>query len=278
MSDLHSGNKQCALRIISAICAAITIIVISLMTSGIVAPYAHAEPLGTLTIDAVWGRDTSSPKPLAGDTYSIVRVATVKTNSDGIVAAYTTVKNFAGFDVDWSYLTSSESNSAAKKLAAHAAKSKLYEHAGITNVSGQLTFRSLPLGLYLVSRTNVVEANKAYDCDPFLISIPGSGDTAADLNITVEPKFSAGTLVTPPENNPNKEPGNPGGVPEHPSSQQPVKPGVIGRTGAAVGSIAAAAGLMLLVAFVLFRLRMRRRMSDVNLSDKSHTDDESVMK
>ena len=100
--------------------------------------------------------------------------------------------------------------------------------------------------------------SKAYDCDPFLISIPGSGDTSADLNITVEPKFSTGTPIVPPENNPSEEPGN---------------PGLIGRTGAAVGSIAAAAGLMLLVAFILFRLRMRRRIRDVNSAGKSHTDD-----
>ncbi|MDU2061046.1 MAG: cell surface protein, partial [Bifidobacterium breve] len=32
-------------------------------------------------------------------------------------------------------------------------------------------------------------------------------------------------------------------------------------------------GLMLLVAFILFRLRMRRRIRDVNSAGKSHTDD-----
>ena len=137
-------------------------------------------------------------------------------------------------------------------------KNKLYQHSGTTNVAGQLTFQNLPLGLYLVSRTSSAKVNKAYDCDPFLISIPGSGDTSADLNITVEPKFSTGTPIVPPENNPSEEPGN---------------PGLIGRTGAAVGSIAAAAGLMLLVAFILFRLRMRHRIRDVNSAGKSHTDD-----
>lgn len=263
MLDPHSGSEYGAARIAAMIAATITIILTGLVSFGFMVPYAQADSFGTLTINAVWGRDTASPKSLAGDTYAIVRVATVTTNNDGSVSSYKTVSDFSGLTADWERLTSSEYHDAAKKLAAHAAKNKLYQHSGTTNAAGQLTFQNLPLGLYLVSRTDSAKANKAYDCDPFLISIPGSGGTSADLNITVEPKFSAGTLVTPPENNPNKE---------------PVKPGVIGRTGAAVGSIAAAAGLMLLVAFVLFRLRMRRRMSDVNLSDKSHTDDESVMK
>lgn len=263
MLDLHSGSEYGAARIAAMIAAAVTIVLTVFVSFGFMVPYAQADSFGTLTIDAVWNRGAASPKSLAGDTYAIVRVATVTTNNNGSVSSYKTVSDFSGLTADWERLTSSEYHDAAKKLAAHAAKNKLYQHSGTTNAAGQLTFQNLPLGLYLVSRTDSTKANKAYDCDPFLISIPGSGDTAADLNITVEPKFSAGTLVTPSENNPNKE---------------PVKPGVIGRTGAAVGSIAAAAGLMLLVAFVLFRLRMRRRMSDVNLSDKSHTDDESVMK
>lgn len=258
MLDLHSGNEYSAARITAMIAAAVTIVLTVLAAFGSMVPYAQADSFGALTINAVWGRDTASPKLLAGDTYSIVRVATVTTNNDGSVSSYKTVGDFSGLTADWERLTSSEYHDAAKKLATHAAKNKLYQHSGTTNVAGQLTFQNLPLGLYLVSRTSSAKANKAYDCDPFLISIPGSGDTSADLNITVEPKFSTGTPVVPPENNPSEGPGN---------------PGFIGRTGAAVGSIAAAAGLMLLVAFILFRLRMRRRIRDVNSAGKSHTDD-----
>ena len=258
MLDPHSGSEYGAARIAAMIAATITIILTGLVSFGFMVPYAQADSFGTLTINAVWNRDAASPKSLAGDTYAIVRVATVTTNSNGSVSSYKTVSDFSGLTADWERLTSSEYHDAAKKLAAHAAKNKLYQHSGTTNAAGQLTFQNLPLGLYLVSRTDSTKANKAYDCDPFLISIPGSGDTAADLNITVELKFSTGTPVVPPENNPSEEPGN---------------PGLIGRTGAAVGSIAAAAGLMLLVAFILFRLRMRRRIRDVNSAGKSHTDD-----
>ena len=257
MLDLHSGSEYGAARVAAMIAATITI-VLTVAALGSMVPYAQADSFGTLTINAVWGRDTAAPKSLAGDTYAIVRVATVTTNNDGSVSSYKTVSDFSSLTADWERLTSSEYHDAAKKLAAYAAKNKLYQHSGITNAAGQLTFQNLPLGLYLVSRTNSAKANKAYDCDPFLISIPGSGGTSADLTITVEPKFSTGTPVVPPEDNPSEEPGN---------------PGLIGRTGAAVGSIAAAAGLMLLVAFILFRLRMRRRIRDVNSAGKSHTDD-----
>ena len=102
----------------------------------------------------------------------IVRVATVTTNNDGSVSSYKTVGDFSGLAADWERLTSSEYHDAAKKLATHAAKNKLYQHSGTTNVAGQLTFQNLPLGLYLVSRTSSAKVNKAYDCDPFLISIP----------------------------------------------------------------------------------------------------------
>ena len=204
MLDLHSGSEYGAARIAAMIAAAVTIVLTVLAAFGSMVPYAQADSFGALTINAVWGRDTASPKLLAGDTYSIVRVATVTTNNDGSVSSYKTVGDFSGLTADWERLTSSEYHDAAKKLATHAAKNKLYQHSGTTNVAGQLTFQNLPLGLYLVSRTSSAKANKAYDCDPFLISIPGSGDTSADLNITVEPKFSTGTPVVPPENNPSE--------------------------------------------------------------------------
>ena len=102
----------------------------------------------------------ASPKSLAGDTYAIVRVATVTTNNDGSVSSYKTVSDFSGLTADWERLTSSEYHDAAKKLAAHAAKNKLYQHSGTTNAAGQLTFQNLPLGLYLVSRTDSAKATR----------------------------------------------------------------------------------------------------------------------
>ena len=197
MLDPHSGSEYGAARIAAMIAATITIILTGLVSFGFMVPYAQADSFGTLTINAVWNRDAASPKSLAGDTYAIVRVATVTTNSNGSVSSYKTVSDFSGLTADWERLTSSEYHDAAKKLAAHAAKNKLYQHSGTTNAAGQLTFQNLPLGLYLVSRTDSAKANKAYDCDPFLISIPGSGDTAADLSRNSAP------VLRPPRLNTN---------------------------------------------------------------------------
>ena len=149
MLDLHSGNEYGAARIAAMIAAAVTIVLTVLAAFGSMVPYAQADSFGALTNNAVWGRDTASPKSLAGDTYAIVRVATVTTNNDGSVSSYKTVSDFSGLTADWERLTSSEYHDAAKKLAAHAAKNKLYQHSGTTNAAGQLTFQNLPLGLYL---------------------------------------------------------------------------------------------------------------------------------
>ena len=133
MLDLHSGSEYGAARIAAMIAAAVTIVLTVLAAFGSMVPYAQADSFGALTINAVWGRDTASPKSLAGDTYSIVRVATVTTNNDGSVSSYKTVGDFSGLAADWERLTSSEYHDAAKKLATHAAKNKLYQHSGTTN-------------------------------------------------------------------------------------------------------------------------------------------------
>lgn len=145
MLDPHSGSEYGAARIAAMIAATITIILTGLVSFGFMVPYAQADSFGTLTINAVWNRDAASPKSLAGDTYAIVRVATVTTNSNGSVSSYKTVSDFSGLTADWERLTSSEYHDAAKKLAAHAAKNKLYQHSGTTNAAGQLTFQNYRL-------------------------------------------------------------------------------------------------------------------------------------
>ena len=96
MLDPHSGSEYGAARIAAMIAATITIILTGLVSFGFMVPYAQADSFGTLTINAVWNRDAASPKSLAGDTYAIVRVATVTTNSNGSVSSYKTVSDFSG--------------------------------------------------------------------------------------------------------------------------------------------------------------------------------------
>ena len=101
MLDPHSGSEYGAARIAAMIAATITIILTGLVSFGFMVPYAQADSFGTLPINAVWNRDAASPKSLAGDTYAIVRVATVTTNNDGSVSSYKTVGDFSGLTADW---------------------------------------------------------------------------------------------------------------------------------------------------------------------------------
>lgn len=185
--------------------------------------YATDARTGTLTISAIWNRDTNNPVPLAGDTYSIVRVASADLDKTGKPTAFHTLKAFADFDRDWGSLSASEYNTAAKELAEYAGKHDLYEHSGKTNAAGQLKFVDLPAGLYLAARTSVASANKAYTCDPFLVAVPGiADDGTGEFNATAEPKFSGDDT---PEPNPNPNPDNPDNPnPDNPDNPNPDNP------------------------------------------------------
>ena len=64
MLDPHSGSEYGAARIAAMIAATITIILTGLVSFGFMVPYAQADSFGTLTINAVWGRDTLRPNHL----------------------------------------------------------------------------------------------------------------------------------------------------------------------------------------------------------------------
>ncbi|MBW3089552.1 cell surface protein [Bifidobacterium miconisargentati] len=191
--------------------------------------YAVDSRTGTLTISAIWNRDTDKPVPLAGDTYSIVRVASADLDKNGKPTAFHTLKAFAAFDREWRSLSASEYNTAAKELAEYASKHDLYEHSGKTNAAGQLKFANLPTGLYLAARTAVASANKAYTCDPFLVAVPGvADDGTGEFNVTSEPKFSGDDTPDPnpnpnPDNPDNPNPDNPGN-PDNPNPDNPDNP------------------------------------------------------
>ncbi|MCH9276659.1 cell surface protein [Bifidobacterium amazonense] len=188
-------------------------------------PASAENVTGSLTVSAVWNRDTSGAVPLAGDTYSIVRVASADLDENGSVKAFHTLTAFSEFGYDWGHMDPSAYNEAAKKLTDHATAHQLYEHAGVTDANGSLTFRNLPIGLYLVARTGIAAANQRYACDPFLVAVPGTADDGSgQLNVTVEPKFSYNGDGTPSEPGEPEEPGKPG-EPENPGDNPGDNPG-----------------------------------------------------
>ncbi|KFI53728.1 hypothetical protein [Bifidobacterium biavatii] len=212
---------------ILAILLAVGLVMLGIIATAANAPRAVAAETvtGSLTVSAVWNRDTSSALPLAGDTYSIVRVASADLDGNGRVKAFHMLNTFSEFSYNWGHMDPSAYNAAAKTLTDYATAHQLYEHAGVTDANGSLTFRNLPIGLYLVARTGIATANQRYSCDPFLVAVPGNADDGTgQLNVTVEPKFSDNGGGTPGEPGEPGEPGKPG-EPENPGDNPGDNPG-----------------------------------------------------
>ncbi|QTB91309.1 cell surface protein [Bifidobacterium saguini] len=224
--------------------AAILSLVIAGITAATVTPQAQAASVGSLTIDAVWNRSEADAAPLAGDTYSIVRVASVDLDGAGNIANFHMLEPFTQFEQNWESITSSQYHDAAAKIAAYVKQHNLYAQSAATNTNGKTLFAGLPFGLYLVERTSVADANKQYDCDPFLVAIPGNDSGVTQLDVTAEPKFSEQGVVTPPTNEltPN---------PETPAN-----------TGSAVRNIAVAAIALAVLALLISAYRHRQVRSE----------------
>lgn len=220
---------------------------------------------GTITIDAAWNRADDKPLALAGDTYSIARVATAAlapAEDGGIptVTAFHTVDAFANLGTDWTGLSASQLNQRAKDMAAYAGKHSLYDESGATGAAGTVTFRGLDAGVYLVTRTTVAKANARYTCDPFLVSVPGGlDDEEPTLAVTAEPKFAdTGEPGTP---------GEPGGNPGTPGSSATVTtpgtslttPGWMAETGANVALVVMLAMIALAIGVGAYAWHRRMR-------------------
>lgn len=268
MCGLSSRPSNRLFPVMPVIILAVVLVLASLAASAFAAvprAFAANARTGTLTISAVWNRDTDNPVPLAGDTYSIVRVASADLDASGNPTAFHTLQAFSGFDRDWGKLSASDSNAVAKELADFAGNHDLYEHSGKTNAAGQLTFTKLPAGLYLAARTAVANANQSYTCDPFLVAVPGVGDDGSgEFAVTVEPKFSGDDTPEPspnPEPNPNPEPEpspNPNPTPNPSPGITPGGTEIPAETGAAISAVAFVAIACTVAAVIIRDLRRDR--------------------
>ncbi|KFI97167.1 prealbumin-like fold domain-containing protein, partial [Bifidobacterium stellenboschense] len=258
MADMHNHAQRGAIgmprtlaasRLAACLAAIIMLVgVIALAATPASAHAAQSGVTGSLTVDAQWDRGRDDATPLAGDTYSIVRVASADLDDNGTIAAFHTLDAFSHFDADWGKLTSSQLNAAAKRMDAHAAEHHLYAATGVTDANGRATFARLAAGIYLVARTHVADANARYACDPFLVSVPDGNDLtggAPALNVTVEPKFADNGTVTPPGD--HDQPGGPGST------------ALTGANVAAIGLLTVAVGV---TGLVVATIRRRARTID----------------
>lgn len=148
---------------------------------------------GSVTINKVKSNDYTEDNktPVEGATFSLYKVASLTTGSDGQYAKWVIDNNYKdslSADSLGSYDTKEIENKASDILKT-ISKSKISANAvGTTNEEGTVTIPELELGYYLVVETGTPTGYVA--SKPFFVSIPSTNENGTDweYNITVEPK------------------------------------------------------------------------------------------
>lgn len=216
-SDTAALGAECSgRRLARAVAAVLTAVVIILLACASFCPAAAvAAPCGSIAIEAAcWQGGTAVP--VSGDTWRLAQVASAQFSDDGDELSYATTEAFAAFDYDWASLDASGLREAARDLGAYARDHDLLtDGASVTNESGRAIFCGLAPGLYVAVRTDVASANRAYVCDPVLVSVPMREDGAWLFDVAANPKFE----------NPGDQPENPSDEPsDNPSDNPSDKP------------------------------------------------------
>lgn len=183
---------------------------------------AAATPMGSVSL-SVFAEDVYGSHQLAGDTFTLIRVATAQVydGGDGQSAgvAYTMAAGFERYDRDWASLSASDVAATARELAQTARDAGSLD-AGVSQRVPEgartLTFSGLDSGLYLVVRTGVADANKSLTCDPALVSVPLLENGAFTYDVEVDPKFEWADVDHPGVNGGGAETdrGTPGWLPK----------------------------------------------------------------
>ncbi len=118
-----------------------------------------------------------------GTSFTLYYAAEVTNDGSGL--AYTLTDEFKGSGADLSDL---EAGDLAKKLADYAGQESLSGTLGEADENGTVTFTDLPVGLYLLVQTGVVNGSGA--SDPFLVSLPMAGTDGASwiYDVDASPK------------------------------------------------------------------------------------------
>ena len=191
--------------------------------------------------------DSANDKALSGGKLTLYRVAEVKRQNGNLRYEY--CGDFYGCGIALGDLTDSTLAAQLKEYLPHSAEGT----TKTIDADGNVTFRGLELGLYLIVQT---EASKGYEpINPFLVSLPMAEDGKWNYAGDASPKVGAYTPTkpdtpptpptpptpdypdtpTPPDNPDNPvSPGNPDnpvapGHPDHPAApgnpDSPVLPG-----------------------------------------------------
>lgn len=191
-----AGARICAVRRACLVLAFAVFACAWVIAAAVAAPQtAAAAPKGSISLSVVT-QDSNGSHQLAGDTFTLVQVATTQVHDGGsgqsTGVTYTMLAGFERYDSDWASLSASDVAAAAKNLAQAAFDAGALD-AGVPRKVPEgartLTFSGLDSGLYLVVRTGVADANKGLTCDPVLVSVPLLEDGSFTYDVDVDPKF-----------------------------------------------------------------------------------------
>lgn len=183
-------------------------------------------------------------KPLAGGKLTLRQVAEVKATDTGLEFAWLPAMKSAGIP-----MKDLESPTVAKKVADAADKGSLPSTTAAIGKDGTVSFKDLPLGLYLLTQP---EAPAGFECiRPFLMGVPGKNDKGGYVyDVDGAPKPQVVKATPSPSPSPSPTP-----IPEDPS-----KPPKLPQTGQLKWPIAvmAVAGLVLTALGTGLRISARR--------------------
>ena len=157
--------------------------------------------------------DSANDKALSGGKLTLYRVAEVKRQNGNL--SYEYCGDFYGCGIALGDLTDST-------LAAQLQEYLPQSAEGTTktiDADGNVTFRGLELGLYLIVQT---EASKGYEpINPFLVSLPMAEDGKWNYAVDASPKVGAYTPTKPDTPPTPPTPATPPDTPDHPDTPTP---------------------------------------------------------
>lgn len=146
---------------------------------------AFADTTGALTVICKY-EESGRTVYLEGDELSITRIATATEDAAGALT-YTTLPEFESQSCDWGSQTAESLRKKASSLAEINAKA---DSDVKTGSYGEAVFGGLVPGVYLVTRTGIATANKAYVTEPLLVLIPQDEEGSRVYYITAEIKIA----------------------------------------------------------------------------------------
>lgn len=171
-------------RKIIAIC--VTIFLLITCCNTVFADEIDQSETGSISVTLI---DKKGNEPMVGAELSVYFVATTRLDAYGNLT-YDYTEDFEQFD------TAIDDTALMTNLDAFVSKHSVFSVKIITNEEGTALCEELPLGLYFIKQTGVVEGFAS--CSPFLVTVPNekNGEYVYDVNASPKTEVSKLTSIT----------------------------------------------------------------------------------